>query len=264
MKKILVITGASDGIGLETAKRFLAADWTVVNLSRRPSDAPGIHNIKTDVTDEDAVKNAFRQIEEQFGKIDVLVNNAGFGIAGAVEFTSLEDAKKQFDVNFFGVVSCCKAAVPLLRKTKGRIINISSAASVFAIPFQSFYSATKASVDVLTKALANELKPWGVSVCALRLGDVRTSFTAARKKSFDGDDVYGGVIGRSVAVMEQDERNGMEPSLIAEAVYQAAIKKKVPVISTVGMKYKVLTALSGLLPNEAVNDLIAKIYMPKG
>lgn len=263
MQKTAVITGSSDGIGKETARKFLSENWNVINLSRRPSDLEGIINIETDVTNSENVVSSFAEIEKRFGKIDLLVNNAGFGISGAVEFTDIKDAKKQFDVNFFGAVSCIKSAIPLLRKTKGRIINISSAASIFAIPFQAFYSATKASVDILTMALKNELKQWGISVCALRLGDVKTSFTSVRKKSCDGDDVYGGMIGRSVAVMENDEKNGMPPEFIADAVYKAATRKNQPTISTVGVKYKLLTAVNAVMPKDLINSIIAMIYMPK-
>lgn len=264
MNKTAVITGASDGIGLETAKKFLAEGWTVYNLSRRASPLEGIINISTDVTDEENVRRSFDEIGKTADGLDLLVNNAGFGISGAIEFTELSDAKRQFDVNFFGTVACCKAAIPLLRKKHGRIINISSVAAVFAIPFQSFYSATKSAVEVFTAALKNELKSWGISVCALRLGDVKTSFTAVRKKSFDGDDVYGGMIGRSVAVMEKDEANGLPPAVIAEAIYKTAVKKKQPMISTVGMKYKALTALKNVLSADLINNIIALIYMPNG
>jgi NAD(P)-dependent dehydrogenase (short-subunit alcohol dehydrogenase family) len=258
--KVVAITGASRGIGRETAKLFVSKGWQVYNLSRRPAQEVGIRDLICDVTHEDEVSAAFARIQEECGQLDLLVNNAGYGIAGAVEFTSLAEARKQFEVNFFGIMASIKTALPLLKQSRGRIINISSAAAVFAIPFQAFYSASKASLNTLTNCLATELKPFGVSVCALQLGDVRTDFTDARQKSLVGDDVYGGVIGRSVAVMEQDEQRGMLPEEIAKAIYRIAVRGRVKPLYTVGAKIQLLVLLSKILPNSLVNAIIAIIY----
>ena len=138
---------------------------------------------------------------------------------------------------------------------------MSSAAEVFAIPFQSFSSATKASVNILTNALANELKPFGVSICALQLGDVRTEFTSARVTSLEGNEVYGGAISRSIAVMERDEQNGMTPEYIATQVYKIARKKRVKPLYTIGLKYKLFVFLNKLLPNSFVNYVVGKMYV---
>ncbi|HOB34326.1 MAG: SDR family NAD(P)-dependent oxidoreductase [Firmicutes bacterium] len=259
--RVAAVTGASRGIGLAIARLLASKGWVVYNLSRRPAETDGIRDIATDVTDEEAVARAMAQIEAECRRLDLLVNNAGFGIAGAAEFTKLEDARRQFDVNFFGVLACIKAALPLLKTTRGRIINISSAAAVFAIPFQSFYSATKASVNILTNALANELKPFGVSICALQLGDVRTEFTSARVTSLEGNEVYGGAISRSIAVMERDEQNGMTPEYIAAQVYKIARKKRVKPLYTIGLKYKLFVFLNKLLPNSFVNYVVGKMYV---
>lgn len=196
-------------------------------------------------------------------RVDLLVNNAGFGISGAVECTGEAEMRRQFDLNFFGWVTVIQAALPALRESRGRILNISSAAAVFSIPFQSFYSATKAAVESLTCALRSELAPFGITVGALRLGDVKTGFTAARQKSGSGDDLYAGRIARSVAVMERDEQNGMPPAAIAAAVVRAAHKKHLPPVTTVGIKYKFLCGLNKLLPLSAVTALVAKIYIPE-
>ncbi|MCC8015890.1 MAG: SDR family NAD(P)-dependent oxidoreductase [Clostridiales bacterium] len=175
---VAVITGASGGIGRETADELVKAGYDVVCLSRTPCGNEKVKSIKCDITDRKQAENAFAQIE----KIDLLINNAGFGVSGSVEFTDMAEIRAQFELNYFALVSIVQCALPMLRKSGGRIINISSAASVFSIPFQSFYSATKASVESLTLALNNELKQFGVSSCAVRLGDVKTGFTAARKK----------------------------------------------------------------------------------
>jgi NAD(P)-dependent dehydrogenase (short-subunit alcohol dehydrogenase family) len=259
--KVVAITGASSGIGRATAKYFNRRGWKVYNISRSPSEEAGITDIAADVTAEEEIQKAFAQIRSESGRLDLLVNNAGFGISGAVEFTELSDARDQFDVNFFGTFICIKAALPMLKESQGRIICMSSAAAIFAIPFQSFYSATKAAVNVLVSALATELKPFKVSVCALQLGDVKTGFTAARVKSYAGDDVYGGAIGRSVAVMEKDEQSGMPPETIAAAIYKTANKRKVKPIYTVGIQYQLLAFLNKLLPHSLVNYVIRKMYI---
>ncbi len=261
MTKVAAITGASSGIGRETAKHFARKGWKVYNLSRRPSGEAGVTDIAADVTAEEDIKIAFAQIQAESGRLDLLVNNAGFGISGAVEFTELSDARSQFDVNFFGTLNCIKVALPLLKESQGRIICISSAAAVFAIPFQSFYSATKAAINILVCSLANELKPFKVSICALQLGDVKTDFTGSRVQSYAGDDVYGGAIGRSVAVMEKDEQSGMSPVTIAAAIYKTAHRRKLKPIYTVGTMYKLFVFLNKLLPNSFVNFIIGKMYI---
>jgi short-subunit dehydrogenase len=205
---------------------------------------------------------AFEEIGRSESGIDLLVNNAGFGISGAAEFTGTEEAKRLFDVNFFGVLNCTKSAVPLMRRNGGgRIVNVSSVAAVFAIPFQSFYSASKAALNSLTLAVANELDAFGITVCAVMPGDTKTGFTASRVKSELGDDIYGGRISRSVAVMEDDERNGIPPGVVAESIYRIAVKKRVKPLYTLGVRYKILVALQKLLPVGFVNRVVAGLYM---
>ena len=255
----VVITGASSGIGKETAMAFLKNGDKVYCLSRRPCDLNGIINIKCDITDENQVESAFEEIET----IDLLINNAGFGISGAVEYTELSEMKSQFELNFFAQICVTQCALQKLKQSKGKIIFVSSAASVFSIPFQSFYSATKASIESLTAALRNELKMFGVQVGCVRLGHIKTGFTAAREKSFKGDEAYNGMISRSVSVMEKDETNGMPPSAVAKTILKISSKKNLPLVTTVGAQYKFLCFLSKILPGGIVNKLVGSIYMPK-
>lgn len=254
-----VITGASSGIGLAAARALTKNGYAVICLSRTPCPEKSVKSIPCDITSQEQVRAAFEQIES----IDLLINNAGFGISGSVEFTAAAQMKQQFELNFFAQVNVVKAALPKLKKSKGKILFISSAASVFSIPFQAFYSATKASVEMLSRALANELAQFGIQVCAVRLGDVKTGFTDARSKSFEGDDIYKGMIARSVAVMEKDERSGMPPEKIAEAIVKTAKRKKLPVLITVGTKYKLLCGVHRVLPEKTVNKIVGKLYMPK-
>lgn len=262
-KEVVVITGASSGIGRACAEAFLKDGSVVYSLSRHKRFDDVLH-VSCDVTDEQQVEAAFREIFEKEGRIDVLVNNAGFGISGAVEFTSLSQAKKQFDVNFFGCFLCCKAVCGYMRKNGGgKIINISSMAAPLSIPFQAFYSASKSAVNSLTLALENELRPFNISVCAFMPGDVKTAFTAEREKEIAGAEVYGRVIENSIAQMEKDEQSGMSPEKIAAAVHALSKRKNPKPLSTTGANYKLFAVLSKLLPTRAVNRIIGMIYCKK-
>ena len=260
--KIAVITGGSSGIGLATAELFAEKGFLVDALSRRGGESSGnVRHLVCDVTNEAQVHDVFADIFARHGQIDVLVNNAGFGISGAVELTDDAQAKKQFDVNFFGCFHCCKAVVPLMRRTgHGVIVNVSSMAAALSIPFQSFYSASKSAINALTLALANEVKPFGIRVCALMPGDVKTGFTAVREKSQDPDGVYGEVLQNSVAVMEHDEQNGMPPRALAKAIWRLSQQKRPRPLSTAGAQYHVFALLQKALPASLVNRIVGEIY----
>lgn len=260
-QKIAVVTGGSSGIGFCTARALRNAGCIVYELSRREFSCESIRHLSVDVTDEQGVQAAIAHIAAETGKIDILVNCAGFGISGAVEFTALSDAKEQFDVNFFGMVNVTKAVLPLMReKGGGRIVNISSVAAVAHIPFQTYYSATKAAIESYTCALANEVKPFGISVTALQPGDICTGFTAARKKTIAGDEVYGGRISRSVAGMERDEQKGMSPEFAGNYIAKIALQKRVKPIYTVGFGYKCLSVLCKVLPCRLRNWIVGLLY----
>ncbi len=262
MSKVAVITGVSAGIGEALAGLCLKKGYRVYGISRRPAEAEGLRHIAADVTDEEAVLAAFSQIYEREGKIDLLLLNAGMGISGAVEFTELEDARRQMDVNFFGSFLCARAAIPYMRKEGGgRILFVSSLAAQFSLPFQAFYSASKAAVCSLALALANELRQFGISVAAVLPGDTKTDFTAARKKDYRGDDVYGGVISRSTASAEKDEENGMSIAYVAKKILAVAEKKKSKPFTAIGMKYKLFMLLVKILPLRLANWVVGKMYM---
>lgn len=261
MKKIAIVTGGSSGIGRYAAEALRDAGCTVYEFSRRDIPNESIIHIKADVTDEAALSEAVRAVYEKEGRIDILVNSAGFGISGAVEFTELEAAKAQFDVNFFGTVNAVKAVLPLMREKKsGRIVNISSVAAVAHIPFQTFYSASKAAIESYTCALANEVKPFGISVTAIQPGDIRTEFTAARKKSDAGDEVYSGRISKSVAGMEKDEQKGMSPEFAGRYIAKIALKRNVKPLYAIGATYKLLSVLCKVFPCSARNAVVGMLY----
>ena len=261
MNKVVIITGGSSGIGLCTAAALRDRGCKVYELSRRDSEVIGITHIKCDVTDEAQIAAAVGQVMAESGKIDILINNAGFGISGAVEFTDTAEAQRLFDVNFFGMVRMNHAVLPLMRQQGGgRIVNLSSVAAPVPITFQTYYSAGKAAVNSYTMALSNEVKPFGITVCAVMPGDIKTGFTAARQKSIVGDDIYGGRITRSVAGMEKDEQTGMDPAKAGAFIASVALKNSRKPLYTIGIAYKGAVFLTKILPARWLNALIGQLY----
>ena len=259
--KVVIITGGNSGIGRQTALALKASGCTVYDFSRRDIYVDGIKHINADVTDEQTVCAAVKEVFDNEQRIDIVINCAGFGISGAVEFTALEDAKAQFDVNFFGMVNVNKAVIPYMRKSlNGRIVNISSVAAVAHIPFQTYYSASKAAIESYTCALGNELKPFNISVIAIQPGDICTEFTQARKKTFEGDDVYNGRISRSVAGMEKDEQKGMSAETAGRYIAKIALKEKVKPLYAIGFSYKFVCVLCKIFPGSIRNRIIGMLY----
>lgn len=208
--KIVVVTGATAGIGKAAAELFKKRGATVVCMARRLSDE--FDSVRADVTDADAVKAAISEIRNKYGRIDVLVNNAGMGISGAAEDTDTADVRRIFELNFFGMFNVTREVIPVMRENGGGVIvNVSSVAAELAIPFQSFYSATKAALSSFSAALRNEVAPFGIKVTCVLPGDVKTDFTAARRKNASDNPAYGDRVARSVAVMERDEKTECRP-----------------------------------------------------
>lgn len=259
--KIAVITGASSGIGLATALRLSNEGYTVYNLSRRNFTHETIKHICCDVSLELSVNNAVRQVIKECNKIDLLVTSAGFGVAGAVEFLTQEDIRKQMDVNFFGTVNAVKAVIPFMRENKsGRIICLSSVAAVIPIPFQTYYSVSKSAINAFVSALSHEVKPFGISICSIMPGDIKTGFTSSRITDLNGNEIYSGRIKKSIAVMENDEINGMSPDIAACYITKLTKKKKLNPHYTVGLKYKLFVWLSRILPQRTVSAIVSSLY----
>ena len=260
-KKVALVTGGSSGIGLAAVRALVKRGVTVYEVSRRDTQIEGATHLKGDVTNEETMISIVQQIVEAEGKLDILLCSAGFGISGAVEFTESKDAKRQFDVNFFGVDNCVKAVLPVMRKQAcGRIVIVSSVAAAIAIPFQTYYSATKAALNAYACALRNELRPCGVTVTSVMPGDIATGFTDAREKSPAGDDEYNGRISRSVARMEKDERNGMKAEIAGKFLCRACLKRRVAPTCSIGFTYKLLVWLSKTLPQRLVSFIVYRMY----
>lgn len=260
-KKVVLITGASSGIGLASAKLLSKEGHKVYALNRSPITEPGIVYISADITNSAQVDSAIEQIIDKEGRVDILINNAGMGIYGSTENTDLERAKYLFDVNFFAAVHLAQKLVPYMRKAGGgRIINISSLAQVFNLPFQSFYSASKAALSALFSAFEAEVKPFNIKVINIMPGDIATQFTANRQKDVKDLAIYANRIQKNLSVIERDELGGMTPERIAQAVLKAAQSPRPKRFVTIGLQYKLFYVLSKLLPTAFVNKIVYILY----
>ena len=260
-KRVAVVTGGSSGIGRALCRKLKRNGYRVYCFSRRNPELKGILHCPVDVTDEEAVNKKVETIIEYQGHIDLLVNCAGYGISGAAEFTDHDMAARQMDVNLMGTANVCKAVIPYMRRRKkGKIINISSVAAIMPVPFQVWYSTSKAAINAYSCSLANELRPYHIQVCAVMLGDSNTGFTSARQKITQGDDIYKGRIARSVAQMERDEGNGYSSAEVADYLMTLVEKKRLNPLYTMGVPYQLVWLLDHLLPSGMKNLLLYIVY----
>lgn len=259
--KVIVITGASSGIGYEMANILSKKGHHVYGVSRTKVFEKDVFSAQADVRNFEQIKNLFENIYEQEERIDVLINNAGRGISGSIEDTEIEDVTQLMNVNFLGTFNTVKAVIPYMREQGyGKIINISSLASKFALPFQSFYSASKAAINSFSEALSIEVDPFGIQVCSVLPGDIKTGFSKNRKKNEIDHESYGKRVEKSVSLMENDEQNGMDAEEAAKTICKLVKKKHIPLYMTIGLKYKLFLFLSRFLPARVVNRLVGKVY----
>ena len=256
---IVLLTGGSAGIGLATAEYLMKQGYTVYAASRRgseniedPFSGGRIIGLCADVTIPESLETAVNRIVEEQGELSAVICNAGNGIAGAVEDTSLEEARYQMETNFFGVLNTVKACLPVFREQKhGKIIAISSVAAVAPIPFQGFYSASKSAIMLLMQSLSMEMKPYNVHCTCILPGDVKTDFTASRKyteASSLPSSEYTDAMKAAVQTMEKDEQNGMKPIVIAKAIAKVLQKEKPSPVVVPHITYKLLYLLIKLVP----------------
>lgn len=271
--KVVLITGASSGIGKSMAELLRDKGYKVYGTSRKPQSENNINKaekgdgfikmLQMDVCSEESVEKAISQILEIEGTLDIVVNNAGMGIAGSVEDTSPEEAFKQLDTNFFGMHRVIRKVAPIMRKQcSGLIVNISSVAAQFNIPFQSMYSASKAAIESVSEVLRTELKPFGIKVVIIEPGDTKTGFTDSRAivKDAGESSVYKQKFEKSIGVMIRDETNGPDPIVVARQLYSVMSKKNPPVRVVVGIQYKLFTFFKRLLPAKLVTYVLSKMY----
>ncbi|MBQ8703308.1 MAG: SDR family oxidoreductase [Bacteroidales bacterium] len=234
--QVIIITGASSGFGKATAELLSTKGHTVYGLCRRPQEHPGIKYRQCDVRNREQVAAVVAQITSEAGRVDVLVNNAGVGIGGALELATEEEIDLQMGTNFMGCVNMSQAVLPYMRKQHGgKIINLSSVGGLMGLPYQGFYSASKFAIEGFTEALAAEVTRFGIRVCMVEPGDFATGFTASRRNSqptLDDPD-YGPVFKRSLAIIEKEENGGLKPEVLARRIARLVEMKRPPLRNVV-------------------------------
>lgn len=256
--RVVLVTGASSGIGQSCAELLARRGHRVYGASRTGS-------LRMDVRDEASVNAAVGSILAREQRLDVVVNNAGFGIAGAIEDTSLEEAREQFEVNFFGVLRVCRAALPVMRSQgQGTIINIGSIGGLIAIPYQGLYSASKFALEGLTESLRLEVRDFGIRVVLIEPGDHRTGFTQSRRAAAGAGagSAYRAAFERAVARMAADEQAGPAPERVAALVARVMDARRPRLRYTAGpAAQRAAVWLKRWLPNTAVEAMVRQTYL---
>jgi len=216
-----------------------------------------------DVDDDESVASVVRQILAEAGRVDVVVNNAGFGIAGAIEDTSMAEARAQLETNFFGAVRVIREVLPHMRSQgSGLIVNVASIGGLIALPFQGLYSASKFALEGLSEALRMEVQPFGIRVALLEPADCRTGFTAARRMTAaSASGAYLQVFTRSLDVIEADEAHGAHPRIVARKLEKVIESRSPRLRYMVGAPGERLAAmLKRLLPYRLFEPIITSHY----
>lgn len=224
-RPVAIVTGASGGIGEATARALLAAGYRVFGTSRRPqaSKTQGIEFIVCDVTSGSSVQDAVDDVLQRAGRIDLLVNNAGVGLIGGAEESSLDQARSLFDVNLFGLISLTKAVLPVMRRQQsGRIINISSIMGLIPAPYMALYAASKHAVEGYSESLDHELRGSGIRVVLVEPAYTRTSFEGNVYQADEQLDVYRSARTNAERVMQEGMKTADTPELIAAAVVKVS------------------------------------------
>ena len=268
MEKVILITGASSGIGKETVKYFQAKNWKVAATMRKPEEHADLCRIadvecfRLDVTDSDTIRSAFSEVLEKFGRLDAVVNNAGYGLIGPFEAASEEQIDRQFQTNLFGLMNVCREVIPYFREQKrGTIVNISSLSGRAAIPFSSLYSATKYGVEGFSESIRYELEPFGIKVKLIEPGPINTDFydrsgDIARK---EGLHIYDEKMEAFMDFMGKGGKTAPDGSAVAEVIYNAVTagsKRLRYTINTKGMLF-----LKRILPEALYHGTVKKIFL---
>jgi NAD(P)-dependent dehydrogenase (short-subunit alcohol dehydrogenase family) len=219
------------------AERLAATGWAVTGASRRGTGGTGWTGLVMDVDDDAAVLAGIAEVIKREGRVDALVAAAGWGVAGAAEYTTIAEAKAQFETNFWGCVRVVQAVLPHMRAQHGgRIVLISSIGGVIGIPFQAYYSASKFALEGFAESVAYEVAPFGVHITLVQPGNFATDFTASRKLAAGGagDSAYAAAMTKAVSLMERDEANGAAPDLVAASVQRVLSASRPPRRTSVG------------------------------
>lgn len=276
-QKIVLITGCSSGMGLATAVYLASKEYKVYasmrNLKKKDNllleakkAGVTVRVVQLDVNEEQSIKSAVSTVLKKEGRIDVLVNNAGFGSAGFLEDFSIEEIRDQFETNFFGLVRLIKEVLPIMRKQKqGHIVNISSIGGKIAFPAISIYSASKFAVEALTESLRVELASFGIKTTAIEPSGIKTNFNSsakAAKKSEDPSSPYYEYFKRFKKNIEKiSQNNSVEPIVVAKTIYSAIISENPKRSYPAGKGARILFILKSLLPNSVFEKIMNKQFL---
>ncbi|MEK7433547.1 MAG: SDR family oxidoreductase [Cyanobacteriota bacterium] len=259
MTKTVFITGSSTGIGKATALYFQEKGWNVSATMRTPSKEQELTQFKNvicpklDVTDVESIKNAIKETIEKFGDIDVIVNNAGYGLSGAFEGATEEQIKKQFDTNVFGVMSVIREILPLFRKNKkGLIINVTSMGGKVTFPLYSLYHSSKWALEGFSESLQYELAPFNIKVKIIEPGAIKTDFydrSADFSKPENTTD-YDNYVEKLNKEFAKTGKNGAKPIEVAKVIYKASTDNASKLRYTAGFDAKALIKVKSLISDE--------------
>lgn len=273
-QKVSIVTGSSSGIGLETALTLARNGYFTYATMRNPEkDAPiknalkkenlPIKVIQLDVIDDESLKNAIDHVTSEAGRIDVLVNNAGYGLVGALEELTMEEIKAQYETNLFGLVRVIQAVLPTMRKQRsGRIINLSSGAGLFGYPGGSAYVSSKFAVEGLSESMAYELEPFGIRVILIEPGFVQTNFANSMviaKKAQDPTSPYSQMMQRIAASSSELAKSGSSADLVANVILDAATNPNPRLRYLVGKDVEVWAASKKSIDESEFFNMIKKI-----
>jgi NAD(P)-dependent dehydrogenase (short-subunit alcohol dehydrogenase family) len=254
-KKVVLVTGASSGIGQACAEHLAKIGWRVFGTGRaaaptQPTSA--VEMVTMDVTDEDSVRQCVEGVLAKAGRLDAVVNNAGISIMGAVEDTSIDEAKAQLETNFFGVLRVCRATLPALRKNRGgHIVNISSLAGIIGLPFSGLYSASKFALEGVSESLRMECRAFGIHVVLVEPGDFRTNITARRQivAAAEANSAYADAFARAKEKQAHDETSAPGPEAVARLVGRILADPNPRTRYSVGMlSQRMVVPLKRILP----------------
>nr|BFE59703.1 oxidoreductase [Dactylosporangium thailandense] len=267
--KVALVTGASSGIGEATAMSLRAAGYIVYAAARRVQRMQhvterGIRPLAMDVTDDESMQAGVQKIIAAEGRMDVLVNNAGFGSYGALEDVPMDEARYQFEVNVFGAARLTQLVLPHMRQQRsGTIVNVTSMGGKIYTPLGAWYHATKFALEALSDCLRMEVKPFGIDVVVIEPGGIRTEWptiAADKVRAVSSSGPYasqGNAVARSLT-SESTERRSSPPELIAKTITKAVTVRRPRTRYAVGFGAKPMIFLHGALPNRTFDTLISR------
>ena len=263
-QRLVLVTGASSGVGQATARLLAQNGYRVIGTSRNAAtagDSPGITMLPLDVRSGESVAACLSAVVGLAGRLDILVNNAGYELAGALEELSLDEAKAQFETNFFGVVRMVKAVLPLMRRQEsGQIINVTSLAGLSPIPFMGIYSASKFALEGYGEVLRHELKPFNIAVSQIEVGFLRTPMMSHRQVAARRIAEYDPWRQRAYEAIRTSEAKAPGPELVANTVLRIAASKTPRLRYVVGQPAKFVTRLRRFLPAGAYEQGVRRTF----